>query len=470
MNNFYGGQPGKDFRLAYIFKNKKEALEDLNKGIVSTIGVGEYVVISYGDVDSEEYVANFNEDGGKKSYNGCFYKKDYETNEAKIGSEDLVKGGWVYRFICRMTGPIPRFEKNVEITYENIAKPEMAIDSTNPDKPVLSGVWPKPDVTTNISPTSGFNIVLAEQNNGVNGMWFNFTIPHAKIAEYQIVDSTTNPDVAVNEKLQFSFKLPKGVEMHQVESIENIEGINGDLYFVTATGYVYQYLNDAFVFLWDLIPELKTSYCAHNQNMTIELTLSEDNGYQLNFTIPETPKFSIEAQTLETGVAATAKLEEVENGYKIKLGLPKGNTGDKGDKGDSLIIWSAREPLEFVGIYADLSSIKEMILNYLTENIINYPDTTGQLLPITYIYDNSTIPEEASIAMGDSTNDIVAYEENDVQQENLFDIKLVNTTNEPCLFVEKTILGFFAYYDTKWNIFLAPNGGGGNNLEWEGEF
>jgi hypothetical protein len=49
MNNFYGGQAGKDFTLAKVFNNKEEAVKDLELAIASPIGVGEFIVISYGD-------------------------------------------------------------------------------------------------------------------------------------------------------------------------------------------------------------------------------------------------------------------------------------------------------------------------------------------------------------------------------------------------------------------------------------
>ena len=49
MINFYGGQAGKDFRLSKVFENRVEAEADISRGIVSPIGSGEFVLISYGD-------------------------------------------------------------------------------------------------------------------------------------------------------------------------------------------------------------------------------------------------------------------------------------------------------------------------------------------------------------------------------------------------------------------------------------
>lgn len=57
MLSFYGGQPGKDFRVSKIFNSRVELEEDLKQRWYSNIGVGEMVFISYGlanDADTSE--------------------------------------------------------------------------------------------------------------------------------------------------------------------------------------------------------------------------------------------------------------------------------------------------------------------------------------------------------------------------------------------------------------------------------
>jgi len=172
MNNFYGGQAGKDFSLAKVFNNKKEALEDLEKGIASSVSVGEFIVISYGDrikyplLSSKPVTDNLQTDyyfikkgteielyktgnpscintwtfttiidkheistfelnlltDNNQSYNACFYVKDYDS-EGSFKKNDLMKGGWFYRFIAQMLGPTPVFKPECPVEYKKIDKP-----------------------------------------------------------------------------------------------------------------------------------------------------------------------------------------------------------------------------------------------------------------------------------------------------------------------------------------------------------
>ena len=447
MVNFYGGQPGKDFRIAHVFKNKKEALADLNQGIVSPIGVGEYIVISYGDVDSNDYLNNLNEDGNEKSYNGCFYKKDYETNEAKTGLNDIVVSdelGWVYRFISRMTGPIPRFNNVVKTNIvEGLQDLTISINSENPDKPEMIMDVPKPSIGISILP------------------------------------STQDPTVAVDKSLHFSFELPKGVEMHQVTNLEEEKenAIDGDLYFVPSNGHMYQYDSEQgeFVFLWDFTPTVETQLIAFNEESSVQATLDNNNGYTLTFKMPQQPNITTKATLLQPGSTPKVEKKITDTGYEFDFQIPKGDQGEKGnkgDKGDAMIIWSAQEPLEFIGPLLELAAVKSKILEYLTEKFSdNYPKTAGELLPITYIYNVDSGLDMISLTVDDNTlpEGIEEYS-NGNEDQPTGDISLVDATlKETLVFTDKTILGFFAYYTDKWNIFLAPNGSGAGSLKWEGE-
>ena len=48
MYSFYGGQPGKDFKISATVGNKKELVSDLYKRWVYNIMNGEYVLVYYG--------------------------------------------------------------------------------------------------------------------------------------------------------------------------------------------------------------------------------------------------------------------------------------------------------------------------------------------------------------------------------------------------------------------------------------
>lgn len=485
MINFYGGQPGKDFRLAKIFNNRQEALADLNQGIVSNIGVGDFVLISYGDIGSEEYINNFEKDKPleegalHKSYNGCFYVKDYIADPEENDNEnDIINGGWVYRFISRFTGPIPIFDSdvNVSISTEDISKPNISIDSTNPDIPIMNIELPNPTATMQaIEDQQGIKVELKKvsDSNIADGLDFNFTYPKPAV-NLNKVDSTIEPSVEINDNtFTFNFTLPKGVSFNQISELKIEEGINGDLYINTTNGQVYQFINNEYKFLWDLVPIIEQTIGAFDSNIKLEYNLTEeDGGYKLMFTTPATATFDIEVTTLPPNKTASAELKKEETGYKISLGIPQGMQGIQGDKGDPMIIWDKHNPFKLSGSLLELNEIELAILDYLNNTTFEtLPSTSGELLPITYIY---SVDAPNTISTNENSEDlseygIDSYEETEVSEEELSGIKSVIelASENTYLISEKTILGFFGYYTNKWNIFLAPNGGGAGNIEWE---
>lgn len=487
MVNFYGGQPGKDFRLAKIFNNKQEVIDDLNKGIVSSIGVGEFVIISYGDITDDEYDDNFKKDkpleegAPHKSYNGCFYIKDYIANPQEIDKEnDIANGGWVYRFISRFTGPIPRFQEtvNVSISTEDISKPKISIDPTNPDIPIMNIELPNPTATMQaIEGQQGIQVELRkmEDSNISDGLDFNFTYPKPQLFVNK-VDSTVDPSASLDDNtFTFNLTLPKGVALHQVTTLEGLTGINGDLYLITGEdkkGQVYQCKNNGFDFLWDLVPSITSVVDKKfNEPISLNVDLDEENGYKLTFSFPAIPVLSVEANTLAPEAKATVQLNETDNGYKFKFGIPQGKTGNKGDTGNPMVIWDGHEPLELSGNKTELQEIKNAIQAYLNENMAdNTPKTSGELLPITYIF---AVQAPAEIGEDNEGEDLTSYGIETYSLEDTNEIiagieTIGEVSGENIYYIsEKTILGFFGYYTDKWNIFLAPNGGGAGNIQWQ---
>lgn len=82
--NFYGGQPGRSFRIERIFdtvKGDTNSLEYDLKNTHSDITLGSYVLVSYGQVGSDRYKECLAIDG--TNYNGSIWVKDYNVEDAK---------------------------------------------------------------------------------------------------------------------------------------------------------------------------------------------------------------------------------------------------------------------------------------------------------------------------------------------------------------------------------------------------
>ncbi len=154
MNSFYGGLPGQDFQITYLFTSKYGATEslksDLQRGWQSLIQVGSIVAISYGlPGDKESFEANKKKDidVDKKSYNSTLWRKEYsETNEDS--GNGLIytiaeANGLKYRLIASMTGNTPtiRVHANNNLHANEVPKAEIA-NSSDVDNPLIEFSFP----------------------------------------------------------------------------------------------------------------------------------------------------------------------------------------------------------------------------------------------------------------------------------------------------------------------------------------
>ena len=119
MNSFYGGPAGQSFEIKAIFPTYYGAdglLGDVNKGWKSSIAVGEYVMISYGEPSSDSFIVNRDSDlayaasanDPQKSYNSTLWRKGYDESAGGIGI--------VYTLISTLTGFTPRITASVKET------------------------------------------------------------------------------------------------------------------------------------------------------------------------------------------------------------------------------------------------------------------------------------------------------------------------------------------------------------------
>lgn len=157
MDSFYGGRKGQDFAIKLIFDNKVALENDLKQRWQSPVGVGDYVLVSYGLVsDGEKYSKKIQPDLDKwgKSYNSTLWQKVYledeYTGESEISFlDDKIKKGLGYVLITSMTGNTPRFVKDVTVIPVSPDTPPSAeIDNTDVDQPKLKLTLPKAQYMT----------------------------------------------------------------------------------------------------------------------------------------------------------------------------------------------------------------------------------------------------------------------------------------------------------------------------------
>ena len=130
---FYGGLNGQSFEIKETFNTHADIITDLGYGWNSPIGVGEYILINYGEPGTEEYIANRNVDG-TVNWNGTIWQKIYdedastETSKAKGYIErPSTRNGLGYKLLFYSTGPIPKIKVTSKADYHVTQEPELIL-------------------------------------------------------------------------------------------------------------------------------------------------------------------------------------------------------------------------------------------------------------------------------------------------------------------------------------------------------
>lgn len=242
--SFYGGQQGKNFEIAAIFKNKIEMMQDLMKRFQSSIAIGDLVLISYGlpNQDSPAYRDNVNLDVGTygHTYNATLWQKIYTEKgssqiqdvtgtEIEYISKDFGLG---YKLIAVLTGNTPVFDVRYDPLKAN-QKPSVTIDNTNIDIPILTFHLPVSQILAlknTIVLNANQNPTVAIDNTDINNPKLQFFIPQAqeilpKNVSTTILDVDEDPEVVMENtgsnadgtlkvnKPTLEFKLPQAQEI-----------------------------------------------------------------------------------------------------------------------------------------------------------------------------------------------------------------------------------------------------------------
>lgn len=289
MNSFYGGVPGQSFKFSAIFPNRIAMAKDLKKQPYSSIGLNEFVLISYGlanspyssGVTDNYYISDFdkNRELDIEKYNGRSFNS---TIWQKIYSEELEYDNGIYWY-----------NGNSYV----IADIEDGIDKEE------------------ISSSGYCYICLAS---------FTGTTPLIDITETITVAPGVEPQVSVNNEALdnpvLTFSLPRAIQFHWVAGLpiaeeEQGKGHLGDYYInVNNGGKIYQLIKTENSYKWK----------------------------DLNAYI--TPRFIAEAyQSPEGSQPKVTVTHENNNDYgnntwKLRFDIPKGDTGDTGQAGSATVI------------------------------------------------------------------------------------------------------------------------------------
>lgn len=193
--SFYGGKQGKSFRIAKIFENKAEMLQDLQARWNSSIGINELIFINYGNpadktiyqkagtkecygqtytftkdltrweynrqIDIEYKVPTRQQDGNYiniadgKLYNTTIWEKCYTSDDKAIVDNeriDPINGmdkyvisddfGIGYHLIASLTGNVPAITTDSEWIFTD-QEPKASIDSSDVERPNVHFKLPK---------------------------------------------------------------------------------------------------------------------------------------------------------------------------------------------------------------------------------------------------------------------------------------------------------------------------------------
>lgn len=270
MNNFYGGLPGKDFKIAHIFDtvsgSANSLVADINAGLNSPYAVGDYVFVSYGlpggDLSEEDKITGYgpydqnrkvDEDNLKAAYNATLWQKiyvgedvaNYNWNKPTIIFQSAtVAQGYGYQLIASFTGNTPKL--SVETKLLNAGESATTeIDNTNPDYPVFTFSFPKgqkivytgkevldADEEPAVTWIDNVDQIWEDGENKQNKPELKFHLPQSQIlqlGETTVLDAGELPATHLDEtninRPVLSFDLPRSQKINYLGK----ETLNADL-------------------------------------------------------------------------------------------------------------------------------------------------------------------------------------------------------------------------------------------------
>ena len=320
FNSFYGGQPGQDFSISYIFDNREALISDLGKGYSSHIGLNEYVMINYGlDWDTIDENKQKDKEANYPSSNNTLWCKIYDEEKTKTlsfeegqtikvsGPDIYNRNGLCYKLIAHFTSGIPK----ISVTEEEVdpAENRNINISEDLDFPLITFTTPR-EVYFHWGPIQ--EIEKTKLNI------FDINEPYVTI-EYS---STTNPGYGKGDYY--------------------IYGDTGIVWKITdksvGTNYSYTF---KYCSVLRSVPSasvrIKDAYDTNGnlQNPTVEHSIPENTpGWTVNYEFPTLPDIVVKATSKDfNGQESSENLANVNkknNTLTINIDIPKGQKGDSG--------------------------------------------------------------------------------------------------------------------------------------------
>lgn len=238
MNSFFGGPPGQSFAIKATFRSRygtaangiTDSMEaDLAQGWTSPISIGEFVAISYGLPNDDNYeiykLRDINIDG--KTYNSTLWQKIYREL-------DGTANGISYKLISSMTGNTPHIIIDTPSEVLNAdEEPDVIFDGSNIDSPHIKFKLPQSQVLSVMQPTKVLNVdenpmVVYDETN-INRPVLQFSLPQsqritkAELEEQLAAGETPQVRLDISDSLNepvLKFKLPVSQEF-KPENVHN---------------------------------------------------------------------------------------------------------------------------------------------------------------------------------------------------------------------------------------------------------
>ena len=230
MLGFYGGPNGKSFEISWIFTTKtgdgNSLDKDVSMGWKSSISVGSYVVVSYGDPSSEDFDTYHQEDlkNDGKSYNATLWQKIYDENQNK-------NNGIAYRLITSISGYTPRIQFVTPVEkLDADADPQIEYDFSDIERPKIKLKLPQSQILSLVQPTKILDanqmpsVVYDEKN--INRPTLAFSLPQSqriKLGTVTVAKANEKPKVELNidniNEPALNFTLPVAQLLQQGKTV-----------------------------------------------------------------------------------------------------------------------------------------------------------------------------------------------------------------------------------------------------------
>lgn len=321
MFSFYGNGPqGRSFKISKVFSNYAELKNDLK---ASEIKDGDFVLISYGKIGTNEYITNLNIDCPPDTlhgvnYNSTFWQKVYDKT-------------WKYNFIAQMTGNTPQLQIE-SVTFDKTDNANISIDNTNVDTPKLSFILPR---------TNYF-------------LYGSYAI------------RKTGPNTYINLPSDFPVDIEKG-----------------DFYIDTVNGVLYKIIDTTVKNLLYLefvcqLAETPESIAVEGINpygpdgTPVDPVITRDSSRNYKYQLPKAPIVTATVNAVAGSPAVSTTYNT--QGVDFQFTVPKGDKGDQGIQGPQ------GDSLKFIGNITNLSSFDEVTQNTFS----NFsPTTTNEAVVVT---------------------------------------------------------------------------------------